>query len=53
MDWYFTSEGQQFLAVAFDKEVHILCRTRKSEENPNYVKWEVFSRVPYPFESGE
>jgi len=53
MDWYFTSEGQQFLAIAFEKEVHILCRTRKSEENPNYVKWEVFSKVQYPKETNE
>jgi len=50
MDWYFTSEGQQFLAVCFEKEVHIFCRTRKSEENPNYVKWEIFSKIPYPEE---
>jgi len=51
MDWYFTSEGQQFLAIAFEKEVQIFCRTRKSEEKPNYVKWEVFSKVPYPNET--
>jgi len=51
MDWYFTSEGQQFLAIGFEKEVHILCRTRRSEENPSIVKWEVFSRVQYPFEN--
>jgi hypothetical protein len=50
MDWYFTSEGQQFLAISYEKEVHILCRTRKSEENPNYVKWEIFSKIPYPEE---
>jgi len=53
MDWYFTSEGQQFLALAFEKEIHILCRTRKSEDNPNYVKWEVFSKIAYPVENYE
>ncbi len=53
MDWYFTSEGQQFLAIGFEKEVQILCRTRRNEENPNFVKWEVFSRIKYPFENKE